>query len=94
MAPNNSLVLKTNLNPSITLSHVFFSPRLFKEGFRFSLIKKREESIIKNVITVNVPVIPKPAIKKPPTACPVTEAESHVPWFHVVAFCKVCFGTM
>ena len=36
-APNNSLVLNTNLNPSITLSHVFISPGLFKEGFCFNL---------------------------------------------------------
>ncbi len=33
-------------------------------------------------------MIPIIAIKNPPVAWPVTEAESQVPWLHVVAFCK------
>ena len=46
------------------------------------------------MITISVPVIPAPAIKKPPTAWPVTDAESHVPWLQVVAFCKLFLGTI
>ena len=49
---------------------------------------------IKDVMQVNVPVLPIPAIKKPPAAWPVTDAESQAPWFQVVAFCKSFFGTM
>jgi len=88
IAPKSSLVLKTNFNPSFTLSHGFFSPLIFTEGFLLRRKRKKNAIIIKQEIKISVPVMPMPAINNPPVACPVTEADSHAPWFHVVAFCK------
>src|SRR5882724_12849961 len=93
MAPNNSLVLKTNCNHSFTLSHVFFSPFSFRAGFGFNPINIINPKKINDTITASVPVLPNEAIKKPPIACPETDADNHAPWFQVVAFCKAARGT-
>ena len=90
----SSFVLKTNPKPSFTLSHVRSAPLTTDAGLDFILNKNKKEIMINKLIVINVPVIPTMAIRNPPVACPVTEAESHVPWLHVVAFCKSFLGTI
>jgi len=60
MAPNNSFVLKTNLNPSFTLSHVLFSPLSFNGGFGLSPDNNIKKAVKMAMTTAtNAPVIPK-----------------------------------
>jgi len=61
-------------------------------GFSFNIIKNA--AAINADTTPKLPALPSVAIINPPIAWPVTEAESHVPWFHVVAFCNKFLGTM
>ena len=42
----------------------------------------------------NEPVLPNNTIRNPTEAWPTTEAINQIPWFQVMAFCNVSFGTM
>ena len=93
-APSTSLVLNTNRNPSFTLSSPVFSPFLFNAGLALSWYRNKNPTAIKLTMMMSAPVLPIPAIKKPAAAWPVTEADSQMPWFQVVADCNWSRGTM
>ena len=93
-APNTSLVLKTKFNPSFTLSSVRLLVAVFLIGNFVSRLRFSNDKITNIIITANVPGTPSAAIQKPPVACPLTDAIKKVPWFQVMAFCKIFLGTI
>jgi hypothetical protein len=57
-------------------------------GLGVILRRKKNPMVTKQAIKIRVPKGWKAAIRNPAMACPITEADNHVPWFHVVAFCN------
>ena len=67
-APNTSLVVNTNRNPSFTLSQVSCFVSLAMAGLGSSCCMKRSPTRINEQTTASVPVVFTSAIKNPPVA--------------------------